>query len=607
MAEMIPERLPQSSTAGERRIFTILQRLPDDCLVYYEPAIRNRHPDFVVIAPALGVLVVEVKGWYPAQVVRADANDVVVQIRDRNQTHKHPLRQVRDYMFRLMDEARHHRFTAELLQSGVSRQGRFQFPFGYLVVLNNMRRQQLQLSWEAVFPSSKILTRDELDVLEDMPPSDVLSSLQRYFDPWWEFPPLDDRRVSVLRALIHPEIVLQKPGEPGESLTLLDLRQERNAQSIGDGHRLIYGVAGSGKTVILVARAKLLAEDPEKSVLILCYNRGLAQYLRSVLSGFRNITALTFHAWGARQGVQFRPDEGEDDFGQRLHDRLQHLEGEAGRFDSVLVDEAQDFPRSWFQCAKYALKDPDNGDLLIVGDWGQSLYHRRRFTWREAGIHAQGRTIHARFDLDRNYRNTREILRIAAPFSLTSDATQEEDGSTKIVPIAPDAAIRSGVAPKLLSAETRVGECGAVAHTISDWLRDGLPTLSDKPRRIPASDIAVLYPRLPRDLSEIMNGFVAELEKRTPVHWPNRPHSASARGNGLNLRTIHSSKGLQWPAVIVLWADLLPMSSVPQQVQSDRSLLYVAMTRAEDVLLLTRSRGSSFTREIERLLEQGNV
>jgi len=65
---------------------------------------------------------------------------------------------------------------------------------------------------------------------------------------------------------------------------------------------------------------------------------------------------------------------------------------------------------------KVALKEPDDGDLLIVGDGSQSLYRRRRFTWREAGVHAVGRTLNSRFDLDKNYRNTQEILKIAAEF-----------------------------------------------------------------------------------------------------------------------------------------------------------------------------------------------
>ena len=63
MAEMIPDRLPASSTAGERRIFATLGRLPDDCLIYYEPVVRRRYPDLIVILPDVGVLVIEVKDW----------------------------------------------------------------------------------------------------------------------------------------------------------------------------------------------------------------------------------------------------------------------------------------------------------------------------------------------------------------------------------------------------------------------------------------------------------------------------------------------------------------------------------------------------------------
>jgi hypothetical protein len=40
-----------------------------------------------------------------------------------------------------------------------------------------------------------------------------------------------------------------------------------------------------------------------------------------------------------------------------------------GRYDAVLIDEAQDWPCSWFQCAKLALKEPETGDLIIVGRW----------------------------------------------------------------------------------------------------------------------------------------------------------------------------------------------------------------------------------------------
>lgn len=78
MAEFIPDRLPARASKGEERTFGMLKKLPDDYLVYYEPNIENRHPDFIVIAPDLGVMVIEVKGWYYPNILRGDDKEVFV-------------------------------------------------------------------------------------------------------------------------------------------------------------------------------------------------------------------------------------------------------------------------------------------------------------------------------------------------------------------------------------------------------------------------------------------------------------------------------------------------------------------------------------------------
>lgn len=57
MAYMIPETLPRNAkvTAGERLLFgTLREHLPDDYIVYYEPRIFGRCPDFVVIGCSIG-------------------------------------------------------------------------------------------------------------------------------------------------------------------------------------------------------------------------------------------------------------------------------------------------------------------------------------------------------------------------------------------------------------------------------------------------------------------------------------------------------------------------------------------------------------------------
>jgi hypothetical protein len=612
MAEMIPDRLPQSASAGEKRVFAALQRLPDDCIVYYEPVVKARYPDFVVLMPDIGLLVIEAKGWYPNYIRRADLNDVVIEAPNQPSTiERHPLRQAREYMFGLMDVARRHPASAKLLHKDGDKTGRFVFPFGKLAVLNNITREQLRTTLgetaDAVFPQSSVMTRDELVLLETLDPSALSARLKACFDPWWPFPRLDDRGIDIVRAVLHPEAVIKRMGNatsndtPHEALTVLDYRQERFARSIGDGHRVLYGVAGSGKSVILLSRARLLAEDPSKRILMLCFNKSLASYFRSVLSESPAVTIVHFHGWGSNNGVRFDKDEDEEDYGLRFLDRLEQGDGDSHVFDAVLIDESQDFAQSWFKCAKAALKEPEDGDLIVVGDGSQSLYRRRKFTWRDAGVSAIGRTINLNFDLNRNYRNTREILKFALPFAAVL-SNQGDDASLQSVPIDPATALRRGLPPRLLNGIDREDECSLVAKEVSSWLSLGIPTLSGEREPIQPSQIGIFYPRLRHQDRGIMNAFLDDLRSAAPVVWFNQPGGADIGKPGIKVQTILSSKGLQYKAVIVIWTDLLPFNSEPEQVALDRGQLYVAMTRAEDLLVLTRSGASTLTEELERQL-----
>lgn len=82
----------------------------------------------------------------------------------------------------------------------------------------------------------------------------------------------------------------------------MDIQQELLARNIGEGHRVIHGVAGSGKTLILLYRCQYLAECSDRPTLILCYNITLANYIRESIAdrGLSNkIHVYHFHAWCA--------------------------------------------------------------------------------------------------------------------------------------------------------------------------------------------------------------------------------------------------------------------------------------------------------------------
>ena len=266
---------------------------------------------------------------------------------------------------------------------------------------------------------------------------------------------------STIKGILFPEyIAKEKPANknsvpvnidlPPQSTILetLDLEQERLARSIGEGHRLISGVAGSGKTIILMARAKsLIDRDCNQRVLILCFNITLSVYLRSLLHTdtknpqYQKIEVLHFHKWAVGFTKKFYNDD--EKIGFELAKKLSALD-QARKWDAILVDEAHTFEPSWLACCVLGLKDPENGSLTIVSDGSQSLYSRSKFTWSSLGIKARGRTK----KLAKNYRNTQEIL--TAAWSVV-DSIQNESGNTEATfpVVEPVAALQRGVKPTL--------------------------------------------------------------------------------------------------------------------------------------------------------------
>ena len=90
------------------------------------------------------------------------------------------------------------------------------------------------------------------------------------------------------------------------------------------------------------------------------------------------------------------------------------------------------------------MKDPNDGDLLIVLDENQSIKQKREYLWKSIGIHVQGgnRSSHVKLGLDQNYRNTRQILEVAHHFAvLNADQSGE---SYKVIP---SCARRAGFKP----------------------------------------------------------------------------------------------------------------------------------------------------------------
>jgi hypothetical protein len=136
------------------------------------------------------------------------------------------------------------------------------------VVLPNITRKQFEAAelQHAIEPH-RVFCQDEM--LEIVGPEDLQSRL-------WDMFPFMMRGVMSLpqldrvRWIMFPEVrvptqdVLFDDSDAAAELPsimrVMDLQQEQLARSLGDGHRVIHGVAGSGKTMMLGYRAEYLAK-----------------------------------------------------------------------------------------------------------------------------------------------------------------------------------------------------------------------------------------------------------------------------------------------------------------------------------------------------------
>jgi superfamily I DNA/RNA helicase len=400
-----------------------------------------------------------------------------------------------------------------------------------------------------------------------------------------------------LRALIFPEIRIRQialPLEPKSGvqedrvLAVMDLHQEQVARSLGEGHRIIRGVAGSGKTLILAFRAEHLARAASKPVLILCYANGIAGRLEDVMQarGVEDrVQVRTFHSWCYQMlrtyGIPGPTEAEYPDYNQRLAALVRYVEAETmlghipgGQYDAVLIDEAHDFEPEWLSLA-VKMVNPSTRAFMIAYDDMQAIYKGRgRPVWSQLGIEAKGRTRVLKI----NYRNTVQILGLARRVAEEVVGAPGVAADDEDLVLIPEDGGRQGVEPEV----RRCVSYEAEAHAIAEWL------LGRRKAGYEWAEMAVLYPE-----HKIGEKFIQALQRHdVPVDVvKENKNKVNLKLAAVRLLTIHTAKGLEFPCVAV--GGLGAVGRHGEDTQDCVRLVYVAITRATHEVLLTYSRESA--------------
>jgi superfamily I DNA/RNA helicase len=242
--------------------------------------------------------------------------------------------------------------------------------------------------------------------------------------------------------------------------------------------------------------------------------------------------------------------------------------------DHVLVDEGQDLGPAHWQLMR-ALVGEHADDLFIAEDSHQRIYGQR-IVLSQFGIRIVGRSQR----LTLNYRTTAQNLAYAINVLRGGKYVDLEDAAESS---AAYRSARSGPVPRLIPCATLSEELDKAADLIRSWVAE-----TDAPETI-----AVLV-REQRQRDRVVTGFA---ERGVTIRAVDREHIKPGQPV---VMTMHRAKGTEFSKILLFGVDqgAIPRPLRDEQYAEDawadallreRSLLYVAATRARDELALSWS------------------
>lgn len=418
MAKMIPlldeGHLRDLASKGESLFYrTCRDYLDDSWTVLYSVSWISRQPkqhaqdgeaDFVLINANEGVLVVEVKS---GGIVCDASTDQWVSCDYYGNEHiiKNPFKQARQAMYNILEKLKENHDWEKITRKKIN--------IGYAVVLPDVIDKRSLTGPDR--PQS--LIADKSDLVS--PKTWVSRALS-----WWRNEDssiglMSQMQIGIIlktfaRSFSVKPLVSQRLEEEEKQRVTLTMQQGRILRALGSRRRaVIKGGAGTGKTILALEKARSLAREGFKT-LLLCYNRPLGIHLERLCESETLIFAGNFHRFAAdyiqrikgetkvdyiHEAVRAYP--GADFYSVQLPYALA-LAAEVKKIsiDALVIDEGQDFLPEYWLPLEILLNDSQLSPLYVFYDSNQAIYTKQ--VWFPISPMDE-------FELTVNCRNTKAI------------------------------------------------------------------------------------------------------------------------------------------------------------------------------------------------------
>jgi len=552
MARLIPKIDPGDiENPGERKLAAALvSQLPKSVDVFHSfnwlardgnKPVQEGECDFVLLDPRYGLLFIEVKGGSLSYDPRDFTWRRILPSGERREINKNPFAQARTSMHEICDHIRKR-------IPGANRH--LPFTHGYATAFPDAR-------FSGALPADV----EPAQILDAEKCQDLGPSIERIFRLFarHEHRSLDERQVQAVHEALYPRfdilpVLWRKVEDQEERLQRLTEEQQRLLDLLRNQKTaVVAGVAGSGKTILALAKAQQMAARGLRT-LFLCYNKPLKEWLQSSIEAgpYSCLVIENFHGLAEhlckKVGISIwdsgNPREAsfwQDIAPECLMNACDLLSPE-DKFDAVIVDEGQDFHELWWTALDGIFRHPEAKECFYVfHDPNQNLYVDKPSIPADLG---------APFLLTTNCRNT---VRISEHCASLINQTAEAH------PRAPE-----GEPPRQITARSLEEAFRLAGRQVREWCMPSLGNL--RPSQIAVLADSRSRSTWPRDFQTI--NIAKSLDS-----W---------RANkGVLLDTWSRFKGLEADAIVIIETPTTPQAHAAAH-------LYVAHSRAKHLLTIIR-------------------
>jgi len=417
-----------------------------------------------------------------------------------------------------------------------------------------------------------------------------------------------------------------------EALSAEQLKIARTV--VWDHPHQIRGVAGSGKTTVLARNLaqrlyELDSQHHRPHIAVVCYNRCLKPLIeertrqfyfdlsaRELAPGrvlFTHFNGLLHHLCRSSSTpanplsyVSTKASTSEQralEYLQQIQ-RLPALQMNAHRFDTIYVDEGQDFSENEFRVLlQLMLVSPAGArNLILFYDNAQNLYARKAPNWSSLGISFVGRS-----DVMKTcVRNPAPVLDVA--FNVLVGRQSATKGPTNTLQFADMGTLRTnglidetgpvirtrfaqrttGATPEVSSFTQSVDEQNWLARHIDHLLAHGTP----------AEEILVIAPKhaTAERFTQALRTMSRQVQKFALPHQHAEKDLSAKRPGYLTVSTPESVKGYDAAVVFVVASHEFTNAEA-----KDRAAFYVACTRSKEQLFISGIGGMGLLGEAQRV------